>query len=125
MAKAILYWLTTGLVALSYLGGGYYDIAQPAEAMEAATRLKYPNYFFTILGVWKIGAFLVLLAPKLPRLKEWTYAGIFFNLTGAAASHAFVKDPLGDIAVPLIILTMAMISWWLRPASRRLNGPVL
>jgi hypothetical protein len=54
--------------------------------------LGYPVYFLTILGVWKVLSAPALLAPRLPRLKEWAYAGIFFDLTGAAASHAFSGD---------------------------------
>ncbi|HEY1533459.1 MAG TPA: DoxX family protein, partial [Polyangiaceae bacterium] len=53
-----------------------------------------------------------------PRLKEWAYAGIFFDLTGAAASHAFSGDPVGKIATPLAFLLLAAASWALRPPSR-------
>ena len=90
-----------------------------------AAHLGYPAYFFTILGVWKLGAVIALVAPGLPRLKEWAYAGIFFNLTGAAASHAVVRDPLGNVMTPLIVLAIAMTSWALRPESRRLRGPLV
>ena len=54
------------------------------EGMEA---LGYPAYFVTIIGVWKVLGSVALLAPGFPRLKEWAYAGIFFNMTGACASH--------------------------------------
>jgi hypothetical protein len=60
----------------------------------------------------------VLLAPRLPRLKEWAYAGIFFDLTGAAASHAISGDSPGNIATPLVLLLIAAASWALRPQSR-------
>jgi hypothetical protein len=79
-------------------------------------------YFFVILGVWKLLAAVALLAPALPRLKEWAYAGILFNLTGAAATHAFVKDPVSDIVSPLVLLAVGVASWALRPADRRLPG---
>jgi hypothetical protein len=51
-------------------------------------------------------------------LKEWAYAGIFFDFTGAAASHAFSGDPPGKIATPLVLLLIAAASWALRPPSR-------
>lgn len=125
MARTIVYWVTTVLLALAYLAGGYFDASRPPEVVEAATHLGYPLYFFIILGVWKLLAAVALLAPGLPRLKEWTYAGILFNLTGAAATHAFVKDPVADIVSPLVLLAIAVVSWALRPANRRLPGPWL
>jgi hypothetical protein len=74
----------------------------------------------TILSVWKVLGGLAVLAPHLPRLKEWAYAGMAFDLSGAAASHAAVEDPAGKIVVPLVLLGIAMVSWALRPESRKL-----
>jgi hypothetical protein len=56
-------------------------------------------------------------------LKEWAYAGFFFELTAAAASRAFVGDGPGDILAPLAFLGLVAVSWALRPASRRLAAP--
>lgn len=58
--------------------------------------------------------------PGLPRLKEWVYAGFFFELTSASASHVFAGDGIGDALAPLLFLAFVMASWALRPASRRL-----
>ena len=63
------------------------------------------------------------MAPGLPRLKEWAYAGFFFELTAAAASRAFVGDGAADIVAPLVFLALVVASWALRPASRTLAGP--
>lgn len=125
MSRTIAYWALTGLLAASYLAGGYFDVAQPASFVAETVKLGYPLYFFAILGVWKIGAAVSLVLPGLPRLKEWTYAGILFNLTGASATHVFVKDPVGEVITPLIVLAIAIGSWALRPASRKLAGPWL
>ena len=84
--------------------------------------LGYPAYFVTILGARKLLGGLALLAPRLPRLKEWAYAGIAFDLTGAAFSHAAVAHPAAKVIAPLVILGLAAASWALRPASRRLGG---
>jgi hypothetical protein len=63
-----------------------------------------------------------LLAPGFPRLKEWAYAGIFFNMTGAAAvSHAVHGDAVWHVIVTLIFAVLAVVSWALRPPSRRLD----
>jgi DoxX-like family len=63
---------------------------------------------------------VTLLAPRLPRLKEWAYAGICFDLTGAAISHAASGDGAGKVTTPLVLLAVAIASWSLRPQSRRL-----
>ena len=80
--------------------------------------MLFRSYVLSIVGVWKLFSVPALLAPRLPRLKEWAYAGIFFDFTGAAASHAFSGDPPGKIATPLVLLLIAAASWALRPPSR-------
>ncbi len=124
MPKLIAYWIVTALVTGVYFYGGFLDIRQAPDFFEEVGKLNYPSYFFKILGVWKIGAAIAILLPKLPRLKEWAYAGMVFNLTGAFASHLFVNDT-HEAPVPLIVLALAISSYCLRPESRRLAGPWL
>jgi uncharacterized membrane protein YphA (DoxX/SURF4 family) len=117
--RPIGYWIATALTAFVFLSGGAGELARPAALMAGMAHLGYPAYFVTILGVWKILGGLVVLAPRLSRVKEWAYAGMFFDLTGAAASHASVGDPPAKIATPLLILCIVIASWALRPASRK------
>jgi uncharacterized membrane protein YphA (DoxX/SURF4 family) len=119
--RPIAYWVTTALTAFVFLSGGAADLARPGSLMEGMTQLGYPTYFVLILGIWKLLGGVVVLAPRLPRLKEWAYAGMIFDLTGAAASHAAVGDPVGKIVTPLIISGIVMASWALRPESRKLG----
>ena len=82
--------------------------------------LGYPMYFFGILGVWKALGAIAILVPRFPRLKEWAYAGIFFDLTGAAASCAAVGGygAYGfHVIAPLIITGFRVASWALRPQA--------
>jgi len=123
--KKIAYWITTALIAFVCLFGGVVDIMQPAAAKEGMAHLGYPVYVLTILGVWKVLGGIAILAPKFPRLKEWAYAGILFDLTGASASHASSGDPVAKIMTPLIILLIVIASWALRPESRKLPGALL
>jgi hypothetical protein len=94
------------------------DLAHPPDLMAGMAHLGYPAYFMTILGTWKVLGALAILAPKFPRLKEWAYAGMVFDLTGAAASHAMSGDPAGKILTPLVILGFVVASYALRPKSR-------
>jgi hypothetical protein len=82
-----------------------------------------------MLGVWKVLGGLAILAPGFPRLKEWAYAGIFFDLTGAAVASATMGASIGaewwHVPAPLLVAATMVGSWALRPPSRRLPGPAL
>jgi hypothetical protein len=120
--KRIAYWTTTGLVAFFIGGGGGSQIAQYLGNRHGVVPLLgYPMYFFAILGFWKVLGAIAILAPGYPRLKEWAYAGIFFDLTGAAASCAAVGGygAYGfHVIAPLVITGLTVASWALRPESR-------
>jgi hypothetical protein len=122
--KSIGYWAATIIIAAALTAGGCAQLANVPDTVAGIRHLGYPLYVLTILGTWKLLGAACLLAPRLPQLKEWAYAGIFFDLTGAALSHAFSGDGAGVIAMPLVLLLVAMVSWALRPASRLL-GPQL
>src|SRR5277367_6351776 len=125
-AKSIAYWTTTILVALPIGSGGVGQLAQfHANPHGVVPILGYPMYFFAILGVWKALGAIAILVPRYPRLKEWAYAGIFFDLTGAAASCA-MSGGYGaygfHVIAPLIIAGFAVTSWALRPPSRTIGN---
>jgi hypothetical protein len=81
--------------------------------------LGYPSYLATILGTAKILAAVVLLAPGLPQLKEWAYAGIVINMIGAGASHIAMQQPITNLIAPTVFAGLAILSWALRPPTRR------
>jgi hypothetical protein len=123
--KSIVYWTMTGLVAFFIGSGGATQVAQYiGNPHGVVPELGYPMYFFLILGIWKVLGAIAILAPRFPRLKEWAYAGIFFDLTGAAASCAAVGGYgiyAFHIIAPLIITGFAVASWALRPESRKIG----
>jgi uncharacterized membrane protein YphA (DoxX/SURF4 family) len=121
-AKTIGYWVTTAIVAFVLLSGGAAELAHRRETIEGMAHLGYPLYFTAILGFWKVLGGITLLAPRFPRLKEWAYAGAFFDLTGATASHAARGDDAGHLLWPLIFAILAVASWALRPQSRTLGA---
>ena len=83
--------------------------------------LGYPVYVLAILGVWKIPGAITLVVPDLLRLKEWAYAGIVFDLSAGAVSHA-ICGHRQDILVPVVLAGVALTSWALRPPSRVLGA---
>jgi len=118
--KPIAYWVTTILGPASFIIGGVLHLTRAEAAVTVLNHLGYPIYLLTILGAWKVLGAIAVVVPRFPRLKEWAYAGFFFDLTGAAASRAFVHDGAGDIIAPLVFLALVLASWALRPPSRKL-----
>ncbi len=121
--RTVGYWATTALVALAFGAGGVFDLMGGPQVTAGLEHLGYPPYLATLLGFWKVLGTLAVLAPGLGRLKEWAYAGMVFDLTGAAVSHAASGDAAGEVMTPLVVLALVAASYALRPASRRLPAP--
>jgi len=121
--RNIAFWTATILGPASFVVGGVLNLSQAEQVAATMRHLGYPLYFASILGFWKLAGAIAIVVPGLPRVKEWAYAGFFFNLTAAAASRAAVGDPASDVIAPLVFLALVMASWALRPASRTLAAP--
>src|SRR5882672_1894263 len=122
-AGKIIYWIATAWLALGMLSTGAVQLFQAKEGtggLDSVTHLGYPAYILTILGIWKILGVVVLLIPKFPLLKEWAYAGFFFVVTGALSSHIALGDSLIDIYPSLLLLVLIALSWYFRPANRKI-----
>jgi DoxX-like protein len=74
-----------------------------------------------ILGTWKVLGPIAVLAPRFPRLKEWAYAGMFSNMTGAAISHTVAGDEAWHVWYTASLALVVLVSWALRPESRTLG----
>jgi uncharacterized membrane protein YphA (DoxX/SURF4 family) len=122
-AKSIAYWATTAVLVVECVVGGVMGAMRLQPFLDTATHLGYPAYFMTILGVWYAAAGVVLLAPRLPRLKEWAYAGLMFNYIGAVVSHLWVGDGAKTLVGPLVFVGLTAASWALRPQARRRFRP--
>ena len=88
----IIFWVVTGLLAAMLGIGAVYDAVSAPEAVEHVTRIGYPAYIVPFLGVAKILGIIAILVPGYPRIKEWAYAGIFYDLLGAFYSHIAFGD---------------------------------
>ena len=121
--KTAAFWTVTLVLAAAVMLSGTGQLMQYGGNIELVTKLGYPLYILTILGLWKVLGAVALVVPGFPRLKEWVHAGIFFLMTGAALSHAFAND-YGDygfhIMLPLFYAALNIASWVLRPKSRKL-----
>ncbi|WAC14121.1 DoxX family protein [Dyadobacter pollutisoli] len=115
----IIYWIATVWLSLGMTSTGIVQLIKMKEETDMMTRLGYPLYFLTIIGVWKILGVAAVLVPKFPLVKEWAYAGSFFAMSGAAFSHLAIGDPAKELFGPILLLVLTIVSWYFRPESRR------
>ena len=118
--NTIIYWASTALLSFGMLGSGISQLLHVKEMDELITHVGYPLYFMYIIGVWKILGVIAILIPKFKLVKEWAYAGFFFLMTGALASHLFMGDSGKAIFGPLFQTIFIILSWYFRPADRKL-----
>lgn len=118
--KNVTYWVFTVLTALLFAIPGAALLFRVPHFTEDMARLGYPAYFLMILGVWKLLGVIAILVPDLPRLKEWAYAGMIFDLTSAVMSRTITGGNAIKILPPLIVIAIVFLSWKLRPLGRKI-----
>ena len=116
----IIYWIATIWLSLGMLSTGIVQLLKTEEEVDMMTHLGYPVYFLTIIGVWKILGVVAVLVPKFPLLKEWAYAGFFIAMSGAVISHLLIGDEAKEIFGPTLLLILTVVSWYFRPAGRKI-----
>ncbi|MES2427585.1 MAG: DoxX family protein [Bacteroidota bacterium] len=118
--KTIWYWIITAILSFCIFSGGLAQAFQVKGVMEGFKPLGYPTYFISLIGVWKALGIITILIPKFKLLKEWAYAGIFFTMTGAVISHIASDNVSVQIIAPIVLAIFTILSWYLRPADRKL-----
>jgi len=107
----ILYWVFTGLFAGLMLFSSFSNIVTAPEAVELLkTKLGYPVYIIPFLGVAKLLGAITILIPRFPRLKEWAYAGLMFDLIGATYSSFAIGE--AGAAFMLIFVALGFASYY-------------
>lgn len=118
-----IFWLTTVLFSLAMAASGFGAVS--GGMAEAFTAMGYPAYFVTLLGTWKLLGALALVTPGFPKVTEWAYAGFFFTLTGASFSHLSSGHGLAEAIPPMVMLGLAITSYFLRSAKEPEAAPAL
>jgi hypothetical protein len=120
----IIYWVATLWLALGMTSTGIVQIIGLPEEIKMITGLGFPSYIVTFLGVCKLLGVVAILIPGRPLLKEWAYAGFFFNMVGAIYSHAMMSSAAGEFFGPSLLIVLITLSWQFRPASRKNVAPL-
>jgi len=118
--KLIWYWIITAILSFCIFSGGLAQALQLKEVLQGFRPLGYPNYFISLIGVWKMLGVIAILIPKFKLLKEWAYAGIFFVMSGAVISHIASDDVSVQIIAPILLTVFTVLSWYLRPLNRKI-----
>jgi uncharacterized membrane protein YphA (DoxX/SURF4 family) len=121
-AGKIIYWIATIWLALGMVSTGLMQLMKKngQGGIDMLTHLGYPVYLLMMLGIWKILGAAAVLVPGIPIVKEWAYAGFFFIMTGAFFSHIAIGDSAVELFPSLLLLILTILSWYFRPAGRRL-----
>jgi hypothetical protein len=119
-ANKIIYWIATAWLALGMLSTGIVQLIQHEPEVTRMEALGYQAYLLPLLGVCKVLALVAIFIPRYPLIKEWAYAGLFFMMMGAVYSHIAQGDPASDIFGPGLLLVLTVVSWYFRPAERKI-----
>ncbi|MFM6924456.1 MAG: DoxX family protein [Ferruginibacter sp.] len=109
----LLYWIITGLFGAFMLFTAIPQILVNADAVSFMAALGYPHYFVLFIGIAKLLGVIGILVPGFPRVKEWAYAGLFFDLVGAAYSVTATVGLKADILFILLPIIFLFVSYYL------------
>jgi hypothetical protein len=112
------YWICTGLLIPAIGIGSLFGIVPNEENLKVFFSLGYPAYIVPFLSIAKLLGLVVIFLPGYPRLKEWAYAGISFDLIGAMFSILAIGSPFTHILFPLFALLLLLGSYFLSHKRR-------
>jgi hypothetical protein len=122
MAQRVMYWGSTGLLAALAIFAAFSYLTGAPEAVTGFAHVGYPPHLRVLLGIAKLSGAVALVAPGLPKLKEWAYAGFTFTWIAACVAHYLAGDGATS-AVPLVLLILLGVSYMTRPQNRRWLAP--
>lgn len=109
----ILYWVFTGIFAAMMLLSAIPNVMMSEDSIALIhTLLGYPKYFIMIIGVAKIFGVIGIFIPGYPTIKEWAYAGLFFDLFAATASVIAVEGLKAQTLGMAIFIIPGILSYY-------------
>jgi len=117
MARKIIYWVSTGIIAALSMFAAFAYLSGSPQAIQGFALVGYPQQLRIILGIVKPMGAIALIIPGWPRLKEWAYAGFSFAWISASIAH-YLANQRGEAFAPMVLLALLVVSYVTRPASR-------
>jgi type II secretory pathway component PulF len=108
----IYFWICTGLLVPAVGIGSALGVVPSEESTKVITTLGYPAYLLPYISVAKLVALVVIFIPKFPRLKEWAYAGLVIDITGAMYSILATSHSVSNLIFPLLALLLVFGSYY-------------
>jgi uncharacterized membrane protein len=119
----ILYWVFTGLFALVMLLSGIPNAMVTSDWLELMKdALGYPEYIIPFIGIAKTLGAIAILIPGFPTLKEWAYAGFFFDLVGATYSVIMAQGFDPAMLGMLVFFALFALSYFFYKKRQSLQG---
>ena len=119
----IFFWITTGLFSAFMLFSAIPDILVVPDAVSFMNNLGYPTYIIPFLGIAKLLGIIAILIPGFPRIKEWAYAGLFYDLAGATysvlAQDGF-KPQVSFMLLPFGLLILSYVLYHKKMMKKKL-----
>jgi hypothetical protein len=106
-------WIATGLFAGAMALSGIAYVIGARVVLDGIRPLGYPDYFLRLLGVAKLLGVVGLFVPRMPRVREWAYAGFTFDLIAAIVSH-LVTGTAAHAPAAMMALALMSASYVLR-----------
>ncbi|WP_103069218.1 DoxX family protein [Aquimarina sediminis] len=105
----IIYWIATGALCaiLLYSAQMYFFKTEMVEGF--FKNFNYPTYIVIPLAIAKVLGVIAILTNKIKWIKEWAYAGIFFDLVLASLAHYYAGHPVGLSVYAIVILIISYI----------------
>ena len=121
MSRKIAYWSTTALASAALLMSLTY-LTGSEQVVSGFAKAGYPQHLRIVLGIAKPAAAIVLLIPGFVLLKEWAYAGVTFAWVMACISAYSSGEPVQIWSLPIVLLGLLAVSYFTRPAGRRVKA---
>jgi hypothetical protein len=109
--KNAFYWIITSLFGAFMIFTSIPDIIMSPDAVSFMNILGYPDYFIPFIGVAKILGVIAILIPGYPRIKEWAYAGLAYDLIGAIYSVVATNGLDFSMFFMLLPVTLLVLSY--------------
>jgi hypothetical protein len=117
----VAYWVTTILIAGFILFTAVPNIMVNDDSVKLInTSMGFPKYMIPFLGVAKALGVIAILVPGFPRIKEWAYAGIFFDVAGATYSFIALGAGIADVWLMFLTIAVLLASYFLYHAKLKM-----